>query len=55
MTSRWIRTRDIPTTDRATNIVTTAEGLKAVADIANNGNLGINITLTENINLTDME
>ena len=36
-------------------IVTTAEGLKAVADIANNGNLGINITLTENINLTDME
>ena len=35
--------------------VTTAEGLKAVADIANNGNLGINITLTENINLTDME
>jgi hypothetical protein len=36
-------------------IVTTAEGLKAVADIANNGNLGINITLTENINLTDMD
>ena len=36
-------------------IVTTAEGLKAVADITNNGNLGINITLTENINLTDME
>ena len=36
-------------------IVTTAGGLKAVADIANNGNLGINITLTENINLTDME
>lgn len=36
-------------------IVTTAEGLKAVADIANNGNLGINITLTENINLIDME
>ena len=35
--------------------VTTAEGLKAVADIANNGNLGINITLTENINLTDMD
>ena len=35
--------------------VTSAEGLKAVADIANNGNLGINITLTENINLTDME
>ena len=26
-----------------------------MADIANNGNLGINITLTENINLTDME
>ena len=36
-------------------IVTTAEGLKAVADISNNGNLGINITLTENINLTDMD
>ena len=35
--------------------VTSAEGLKAVADIANNGNLGINITLTENINLTDMD
>ena len=35
--------------------VTTAEGLKTVADIANNGNLGINITLTENINLTDMD
>ena len=35
--------------------VTSAEGLKAVADIANNGNLGINITLTENINLIDME
>ena len=35
--------------------VTTAEGLKAVADIANNGNRGINITLTENINLTDMD
>lgn len=36
-------------------IVTSAEGLKAVADIANNGNLSINITLTENINLTDMD
>ena len=35
--------------------LTSAEGLKAVADIANNGNLGINITLTENINLTDMD
>ena len=35
--------------------MTSAEGLKAVADIANNGNLGINITLTENINLTDMD
>ena len=34
--------------------VTTAEGLKAVADIANNGNLGINITLTSNIDLTDI-
>lgn len=40
---------------QGTYTVTTAEGLKAVADIANNGNLGINITLTENINLTDME
>ena len=35
--------------------MTTAEGLKAVADIANNGNPGINITLTENINLTNTE
>ena len=26
-----------------------------MADIANNGNLGINITLTENINLTDID
>lgn len=41
--------------DGKTYTVTTAEGLKAVADIANNGNLHINITLTENINLTDME
>ena len=41
--------------DGKTYTVTTAEGLKAVADIANNSNLGINITLTENINLTDME
>ena len=41
--------------DGKTYTVTSAEGLKAVADIANNGNLGINITLTENINLTDME
>lgn len=32
--------------------VTTAEGLKAVAGIANNGNLGINITLTGAITLT---
>ena len=32
--------------------VTTADGLKAVADIANNGNLDINITLTADINLT---
>ena len=32
--------------------VTTAEGLKAVADIANNGNLDINITLTGDITLT---
>ena len=32
--------------------VTTAEGLKAVADIANNSNLGINITLDKDINLT---
>lgn len=31
--------------------VTTAEGLKAVADIANSDNLGINITLTADINL----
>ena len=41
--------------DGKTYTVTTAEGLKAVADIANNGNLGINITLTENINLTDID
>lgn len=41
--------------DGKTYTVTSAEGLKAVADIANNGNLGINITLTENINLTDMD
>ena len=41
--------------DGRTYTVTSAEGLKAVADIANNGNLGINITLTENINLIDME
>lgn len=41
--------------DGKTYNVTSAEGLKAVADIANNGNLGINITLTENINLIDME
>ena len=32
--------------------VTTAKGLKAVADIANNSNLGINITLDKDINLT---
>lgn len=32
--------------------VTTADGLKAVADIANNSNLGINITLTADITLT---
>ena len=32
--------------------VTTAKGLKAVADIANNSNLGINITLTADITLT---
>ena len=32
--------------------VTTANGLKAVADIANNGNRGINITLDKDINLT---
>ncbi|OKZ12952.1 MAG: hypothetical protein BHV76_00490 [Phocaeicola plebeius] len=32
--------------------VTTADGLKAVADIANNSNLGINITLDKDINLT---
>ena len=32
--------------------VTTAEGLKAVADIANSDNLGINITLTADITLT---
>ena len=32
--------------------VTTAEGLKAVADIANNGNRGINITLDKDIYLT---
>ena len=32
--------------------VTTADGLKAVADIANNNNLGINITLTADITLT---
>ena len=31
--------------------VTTAEGLKAVADIANNGNRGINITLDKDIDL----
>ena len=41
--------------DGKTYNVTSAEGLKAVADIANNGNLGINITLTENINLTDID
>ena len=41
--------------DGNTYNVTSAEGLKAVADIANNGNLGINITLTENINLTDID
>jgi hypothetical protein len=41
--------------DGKTYTVTSAEGLKAVADIANNGNLGINITLTENINLTDID
>ena len=35
--------------------VTTAEGLKAVADIANNGNRGINITLTDNIDLTGID
>ena len=35
--------------------VTTAEGLKAVADIANNGNLDINITLTDDIDLTGKE
>ena len=34
--------------------VTTAEGLKAVADIANSDNLGINITLTADINLKDI-
>ena len=34
--------------------VTTAEGLKAVADIANNGNLDINITLDTDLTLTDM-
>ena len=32
--------------------VTTAEGLKAVADIANSGSLDINITLDKDINLT---
>ena len=32
--------------------VTTAEGLKAVADIANNGNRSINITLDKDIDLT---
>ncbi len=32
--------------------VTTADGLKAVANIANNDNLGINITLTADITLT---
>ena len=35
--------------------VTTADGLKAVADIANNGNRGINITLKEDIKLTGKE
>ena len=35
--------------------VTSAEGLKAVADIANNGNLDINITLTDDIDLTGKE
>ena len=34
--------------------VITAEGLKAVADIANSDNLGINITLTADINLKDI-
>ena len=33
--------------------VTTADGLKAVADIANNGSLDINITLTADITLTE--
>ena len=41
--------------DGKTYNVTSAEGLKAVADIANNGNLGTNITLTETINLTDID
>ena len=35
--------------------VTTAEGLKAVADIANNGNLDINITLTADIDLKGID
>ena len=35
--------------------VTSAEGLKAVADIANNGNLGINITLTADIDLKGID
>ena len=35
--------------------VTTADGLKAVADIANNSNRGINITLKEDIKLTGKE
>lgn len=35
--------------------VTTAEGLKAVADIANNGNLDINITLTDDIDLKGID
>ena len=35
--------------------VTTAEGLKAVADIANNGNLDINITLTAYIDLKGID
>lgn len=35
--------------------VTSAEGLKAVADIANNGNLDINITLTADIDLKGID
>ena len=41
--------------DGKTYTVTTADGLKAVADIANSGSLDINITLTADINLKGID